>query len=107
MNNMQDMIQEKMRETITKPAISHVNIKSTRASQAEIEDRYKKAKILEELGISTSRFSGYDNEGHEDADELQAIILVNDDKEIPEDLRSRLIQKRQQKIKDGTKIKIK
>lgn len=98
MNDTQEMLQEKMRKTITKPVTNRANIQSTRASRAEIEDRYRKAKVLEELGISISRFCEYESDEHEDPDELQAIILVNEGKEIPEELRSRLIQKQQQII---------
>ena len=103
MSDMQEMLQERMRKTITKPVANHANIQSTRASQAEIEDRYRKAKVLEELGISISRFSEYESDEHEDPDELQAIILVNEGREIPEELRARLIQKQKQ-ISGGNQV---
>ncbi len=52
------------------------------------------AEELENLGISISKFDTED--GYEDSDELQAILLVSQGKIIPEDLKKRLMDKKQQ-----------
>ncbi len=51
----------------------------------ELESRMRIADELECLGIITSKFDAED--GYEDSDELQAIILVNQGKKIPEDIK--------------------
>ncbi len=54
------------------------------ATNEEMQDRLRKAKFLESMGISTSKFDG--DEDFEDEDILRAIILVNKGEEVPEEL---------------------
>lgn len=77
---------------IQKPDAPHIMDSQEEISKQEIEERYRIARILEELGISISRFDGDD--GHEDKDELDAMILVNAGKEIPDELKERLLEKK-------------
>jgi len=67
----------------------------------ELESRMRIADELECLGISISKFDAED--GHEDSDELQAIILVNEGKKVPEDLKKRLIDKQKKKCEKESK----
>lgn len=72
------------------------NIRDIAASQEEIEKRKRRDKQLAEVGISTSVFDFFFFNGHEDEDVLEAMILVNEGKEIPEELKEKLLKKRQE-----------
>lgn len=103
MISKQEYLQEIMRTTIKKPSPRSTEPYPLLASQKEIEDRLRKAKILEDLGISISNFS--EDDEYEDADVLKAIMLVNQGKEIPEELKKRLNQKKQHEVaKDNRKM---
>lgn len=77
--------------TIKKPKVRIEKGQSVLASQDEINENFRRAKALEELGISTSNFDGDD--GSEDSDILEAIILVNQGKDIPNELKEKIKSK--------------
>jgi hypothetical protein len=84
-------IQEKfetLSSTIKKPEIRAEQRQSVLASQDEINENFRRARALEELGISTSNFDGDD--GSEDSDILEAMILINQGKDIPDELKEKL-----------------
>jgi hypothetical protein len=82
---------EKLSMTIKKPKVRIEKGQSVLASQDEINENLRRAKALEELGISTSNFDGDD--GSEDSDILEAIILVNQGKDIPNELKEKIKSK--------------
>jgi hypothetical protein len=82
---------EKLSMTIKKPKVRIEKGQSVLASQDEINENFRRAKALEELGISTSNFDGDD--GSEDSDILEAIILVNQGKDIPNELKEKIKSK--------------
>lgn len=71
--------------------IPHVAEEQEPVTEEEMESRMRVAEELEDLGISISKFDAED--GYEDSDELQAILLVSQGKKIPEDLKKRLMDK--------------
>jgi hypothetical protein len=82
---------EKISRTIKKPKIRAEKDHSVLASQDEINENLRRAKALEELGISTSNFDGDD--GSEDSDILEAMILINQGKDIPNELKEKIKNK--------------
>jgi hypothetical protein len=82
---------ENLSRTIKKPKIKDEKGCSVLASQDEINENLRRAKVLEELGISTSNFDGDD--GSEDSDILEAMILVNQGKDIPSELKEKIKSK--------------
>lgn len=74
-----------------KPSKPHITDGQETVSEEEIKNRMRVTEELESLGISTSKFDIED--GHEDSDELQAILLVRQGKKVPEDLKKRLKNK--------------
>lgn len=83
-----------MNETYDKiniPLRPHITDDQKPVTEKEMENRIRVVKELDKLGISISKFDAEDE--HEDADELQAILLVNQGKKIPKDLKERLMDK--------------
>ena len=80
---------------IKKPPIKG-NIQDIAAPQEEIEKRMRRDKQLEEVGISTSNFDFFFFDGYEDEDVLEALILVNEGKERPQELKEKLLQKKKE-----------
>ncbi|MCI7813012.1 MAG: hypothetical protein MR543_04945 [Robinsoniella sp.] len=78
-------------DKIEKPSKPHIMDSQIPVTKEELEERLRKAAILESVGISSSRFDG-DNE-HEDEDELQIRLLLAEGKDIPNDLLERLKEK--------------
>lgn len=74
------------------------------ASPQEIEKRMKRDKQLEELGISTSNFDFFILNEHEDEDVLEAIILANQGKEIPKELKKKILDKKQEANQDNQEL---
>lgn len=74
------------------------------ASPQEIERRLKRDKQLEELGISTSNFDFFILNEHEDEDVLEAIILANQGKEIPKELKKKILDKKQEANQDNQEL---
>ncbi|MCM1047722.1 MAG: hypothetical protein NC433_04780 [Clostridiales bacterium] len=90
-------------DKVEKPLTPHITYGQEPVTEVEIGRRMKIAEELERLGISISKFDIKDE--HEDEDALQAIIYANQGKEIPEDLKKRLMEKNkmeQKKKKVGT-----
>lgn len=75
-------------DKIEKPSKPHIMDSQTPVTKEELDERLRKAAILESVGISSSRFDGDDE--HEDEDELQIWLLLAKDKEVPADLLERL-----------------
>ena len=71
--------------------------KSEIPTKEEIKKRYMRIKKLEELGIEVNVLDEKrDNKVlEEDLDKLQASILIMQDKEIPEELRQKILDKNQ------------
>ena len=88
-----------MADSIHKPSVRDdlQNI----ASHQEIERRLKRDKQLEELGISISKFDFSALNEYEDEDVLEAIILANQGKEIPKELKIKILGKQQETIHDN------
>ena len=82
---------DRMFSEIKVPSKPHIANEQQPVTHEELENRMRIAKELESIGISTSKFDS--ENGHEDADVMQAIILVNQGKRVPEDLRKRLLKK--------------
>ncbi len=78
-------------DSIQKPLRIGNKLSELTVSKLEIMERFQRDKKLEELGISTSKFDGDD--GKEDPDELEAIILINRGEALPKDLEQRLKEK--------------
>ena len=78
-------------DKIEKPSQPHIMDSQTPVTKEELDDRLRKAAILESVGISSSRFDGDDE--HEDEDELQIRLLLAESKDIPDDLLERLKEK--------------
>ena len=85
-----------MENSIHKPSVR--NDLQNVASAQEIERRMKRDKQLEELGISTSNFDFFIFNEHEDEDVLEAIILANQGKEIPDELKIKILGKKREII---------
>ena len=85
--------------SIHKPSVR--NDMQNVVSPQEIERRMKIEKQLEELGISTSNFDFFIINEHEDEDVLEAIILANQGKDIPEELKVRILSKKQEVTQDN------
>ena len=83
---------------VEKPMAPHITYGQEPVTEAEWERRLQIAEELESLGISISKFDTEDE--HEDEDVLKAIIYVNQGKEIPEDLRKRLLKKKENRKKE-------
>ncbi len=79
-------------DKVEKPLIPHITYGQEPITEVELERRVQIAEELDSLGISISKFDAED--GHEDEDVLQAIIYANQGKAIPEDLRKRLMEKK-------------
>lgn len=80
---------------IKKPPIKG-NMQDTVAPQEEIEKRMRRDKQLEAVGISASNFDFFFFDGYEDEDALEALILVNEGKEIPQELKEKLLKKKKE-----------
>ncbi|MCM1156736.1 MAG: hypothetical protein NC314_11685 [Roseburia sp.] len=91
---------------IKKPPIRN-NIQDIAAPREEIEKRVKRDRQLAEVGISTSNFDFFFYDGHEDEDVLEAMILVNEGKEIPQELKDKLLKKKQEIENSGSNSPIK
>ena len=78
-------------DKIEKPSKPHIMDSQTPVTKEELDDRLRKAAILESVGISSSRFDGDDE--HEDEDELQIRLLLAEGRDIPDDLLERLREK--------------
>ncbi|MCM1087596.1 MAG: hypothetical protein NC419_05525 [Muribaculaceae bacterium] len=87
-------------ENIKVPIRSHITDGQEPITEDELERRRIVAEELETFGISISKFD-VEEDGHEDKDILQAIILANQGKQIPEELRKRLLGKKELKQKEG------
>ena len=74
------------------------------ASPQDIERRVKRDKQLEELGISVSNFDFFILNEHEDEDVLEAIILANQGKEIPKELKIKILGKKQETIQENQEL---
>lgn len=85
-------------DEMKKPSGPHVTYGQNPVTETELKRRKKVAELLESLGISVSQFDAEDE--HEDQDVLQAIILATKGEEIPEDLRQRLLDKKEQGERD-------
>lgn len=83
---------QSMENLIHKPSVR--NDMQNVVSPQEMERRMKIEKQLEELGISTSNFDFFIINEHEDEDVLEAIILANQGKDIPEELKIRILSKK-------------
>lgn len=81
-----------------KPSKPHVGPEQIPVTEEEIKERLRIERELEELGISTSLFDD-DSGEHEDLDVLEAIILVNQGKKVPEELRQRILKKKEILVK--------
>lgn len=81
------------------PSKPHTLEEQPPITEVEVENRMRVARELEKLGISTSKFDIADE--HEDTDVLQAIILVNQGKKVPEDLRKRLLSKNKESFEEN------
>ncbi|MDD6291685.1 MAG: hypothetical protein PUA77_07870 [Lachnospiraceae bacterium] len=79
------------------PKAPHIMDSQKEVSEEEIARRMYIAHQLEELGISTSKFDGDDE--HEDEDEWKVRKLLEEGKEIPEELRQRILEKK--KLNNG------
>ena len=90
--------QDLLNNNIKKPSTPHVMKNQTTLTKKEYEQRMYADRQLEELGISTSVFDT-NNIGYEDADVLKAIIIANQGNQIPEELKIRIINKRNRKHK--------
>lgn len=82
--------------SIHKPSVRN-DLQNVAPAQ-EIERRKKRDKQLEELGISISNFDFLIINDHEDEDVLEAIILANQGKEIPDELKIKILSKKQETI---------
>lgn len=80
-------------DKIKKPLRPHVTYGQNPVTDIELKRRKSIAELLESLGISVSQFDIEDE--HEDEDVLQAIIFANKGEEIPENLRQRLLKKKE------------
>ncbi len=80
-------------DKIKKPLRPHITYGQNPVTDTELKIRKRIAELLESLGISVSQFDIEDE--HEDKDVLQAIIFANKGEEIPEDLRQRLLDKKE------------
>ncbi|MCM1387530.1 MAG: hypothetical protein NC231_09390 [Bacillus sp. (in: Bacteria)] len=80
------------------PSKPHILETQLPITEAEVENRMRVARELENLGISTSKFDIADE--HEDTDVLQAIILINQGKKVPEDLRKRILNKNKENFEE-------
>lgn len=88
--NLMDI--NRLYDKIKIPSNPHITDIQEPVTEEELQDRMRIAEELEKLGISISKFDTAD--GHEDKDEMQAIILVKQGKNIPEDLKERLMDKK-------------
>ena len=79
------------------PKAPHIMDSQKEVSEEEIARRMYIAHQLEELGISTSKFDGDDE--HEDEDGGKVRKLLEEGKEIPEELRQRILEKK--KLNNG------
>ena len=93
---------QSMTNLIRKPSVR--NDMQNVVSPQEIERRMKIEKQLEELGISTSNFDFFIINEHEDEDVLEAIILANQGKEIPNELKIKILDKKQKTIQDNQEL---
>lgn len=82
-------------EKIDIPKTSHIMDSQREVSQEELTKRMFIAHQLEELGISTSKFDGDDE--HEDEDEWEVRKLLEEGKEIPTELKKRILDKKREK----------
>ena len=80
-------------DKVKKPFRPHVTYGQNPVTDTELKRRKRIAEMLESLGISVSQFDKEDE--HEDKDVLQAIIFANKGEEIPEDLRQRLLDRKE------------
>lgn len=87
---------ELFNNNIEKPSAPYITKSQTSLTKQEIERRAFIERELGQLGISTSVFDS-SNSGKEDEDILKAIILVNEGKTIPEELKARIISKQKEK----------
>lgn len=84
-------------DKVEKPLTPHITYGQEPITEVEMERRMQIAEELESLGISISKFDVKDE--HEDEDVLQAMIYANEGKEIPEELKKRLLEKRKSEQK--------
>lgn len=89
---------EHLSKSVKKP-ISTSNKRVMKLTEQEIQSRKTKQIRLEALGISASKFDT-DNE-YEDCDILEAMILIEEGKEIPKELEEKLKLK-QENINDAS-----
>lgn len=78
---------------LKKPSKPHVIPEQVPVTEEEIKERLRIEQELAKLGISISLLDDTMGE-HEDLDVLEAIILVNQGKKVPEDLKRRILQKK-------------
>ncbi len=88
--------EELLNNYIKKPSAPHVLECQIGLTEQEIERREFIERELGQLGISTSVFDSYGGE-KEDRDILEAIILVNEGKTIPEELKNKILEKRRKR----------
>lgn len=82
------------------PKAPHIMDSQKEVSKEELAKRMYITHQLEELGISTSRFDRDDE--HEDEDEWKVRKLLEEGKEIPEELRQRILEKKKVKNQSGS-----
>lgn len=98
--------EELLNNSIKKPSTPHLMKSQTALTKQEIDKRMIAERQLRELGISTSVFDSTGS-GHEDPDILRAIILANQGKQIPEELKLKIKRKKMVKHKSRAKKAVK
>ena len=88
--------EELLNNYIKKPSTPHILDSQIGLTEQEMERREFIERELGQLGISTSVFDSYGGE-KEDRDILEAIILVNEGKTIPEELKNKILEKRRKR----------
>lgn len=84
---------------IQKPSKPHRQLlPSDFPTPEEIKKRYQRQERMDRLGIQTAVLDGDDES--EDLDELQASILIMQDKELPPELEKKLLERKQKHQKE-------